>query len=420
MPRNLLLISIDTLRADHLGLYGYERDTSPTLDRLGRNGVTFTRAMAQAPNTPPSQMSMLTSLYYSVHGFTGNGDRLPEWRVTLAEMLREHGFATWGFVDGGYMRGRFGFGQGFDRFEDQRRGIAGIVERVERWLDRVPLPQRFFLFVHCYDVHSPYAPPPPFDSLFEEQPYRGRFTPTNKNLQRAARKELQLTKDDLRHVVALYDGEIRYTDGQIGRLLDGLARRGLGDSTLVMVVSDHGEEFKEHGSMLHWQTWFAPNLHVPLIVALPGLPARRIDTPVELIDIVPTVLDMLGLPAHPQAMGRSLVPLIEAREEAPTRTAYGEPFDLGLATRTIVSDRYELHHDVRTGRSRLFDHRTDPFGLRDIARREPQVVARLLEAYRQRARAIDAARAQAGRPLTEPAPLDDRTRRQLRALGYLE
>ena len=418
-PQNLLLISIDTLRADHLGLYGYTRDTSPILDRLGRNGITFTRAVSQAPNTPPSQMSLLTSLYYSVHGFTGNDDRLPEWRVTLAEMLRDQGFATWGFVDGGYLRASFGFGQGFDHFEDQRRGIAQIVQRVQRWLDR-PLPPRFFLFVHCYDVHSPYAPPPPFNSLFEETPYRGHFIPTNKTLRQVAHEGMPLTDDDLRHVVALYDGEIRNTDGQIGRLLDTLARRGVLDSTLVVVVSDHGEEFKEHGSMLHWQTWFAPNLHVPMIFSMPGASARRIDTPVELIDVVPTVLDLLGLPAHPQAMGRSLVPLMEGRDEPAMRTAYGEPYDLRVPTRTIVSDRYELHYDVRTGRSQLFDQRTDPWGLHDIAGGKPDMVASLLQAYQERQRAIAVARAQAGGPPTERAPMDDQTQKQLRALGYLK
>ncbi len=153
-PLNVILISIDTLRADHLGVYGYERDTSPNLDRLARRSTVFTHAVAQAPNTKPSHASLFTSLYYSVHRVVGDEDaRIPEWRVTLPEILRSHGMATWGFVDGGMLRSVFGFDQGFDHFEDRKLGIASILDNVEHWLD-THLAPRFFVCLSPIDGPS--------------------------------------------------------------------------------------------------------------------------------------------------------------------------------------------------------------------------------------------------------------------------
>jgi arylsulfatase A-like enzyme len=418
-PRpNVILVSIDTLRADHLGMYGYARDTSPSLDRLARKSTLFLQAVAQAPNTSPSQMALLTSLYYSVHGLTGRDDRLPESRVTLAELLRSHGYATWGFVDGGLVRAVFGFAQGFDHYEDEPVRIKGILANFERWLDTHP-ERPFFLFLHCYDVHAPYAPPPPYDTLFEETPYTGDFIPTAENLAAVAQWRRNISAEDLRHVVALYDGGIRYTDDQLGTFFENLGRRGLLNSTIVIVTSDHGEEFQEHGSMLHWQTHFAPNLHVVLFFHIPGHSPRTVEGPVELVDVLPTVLDLLGLPPHPAAMGRTLVPLIDGREARSERVAYAEPFLLNVPHRTIVSDRYQLHHNTRSGEKRLFDIRKDPGATVDLAHREPEVTARLMEALEERQRRITTAKAHDG-GASEPVVVDEDTKRQLRALGYVQ
>ncbi len=418
VPLNLVVIDIDTLRADHLGLYGYTRDTSPNLDRLARRSTVFTQAVAQAPNTPPSQMALFTSLYFSVHGFTGNDDRLPASRTTLPELLKAQGFATWGFVDGGYLHAGFGFERGFDHFEDEPLHIERILANVDRWLDGHST-QRFFLFVHCYDVHSPYAPPAPFDTYFEDTPYTGKFTPTSENLNDVGRWKQTLTPEDLRHVVALYDGGIRYTDSRVGCFLASLERRGLLDSTLLVVTSDHGEEFREHGSMLHWQIWYVPNLHVPLLMLIPGRAAQRIDGPVELVDVLPTVLDLLGLPPHPDAMGHSLVPLIQGNAPPRERYAYAEPFTFDIPLRTIVTDRYQFFHDVKTGRDQLFDMRVDPLGTHDVAERERDVTARLRAALEERQQHVQEAKG-AQRTTVEHVQADESTRRQLKALGYVQ
>jgi len=415
-PLNLILVSIDTLRADHLGVYGYARDTSPNLDRLARQSAVFDQAISQAPNTPPSQMSLLTSLYYSVHGFTGNNDRLPEERTTVAEWLKAQGFATWGFVDGGYLRSGFGFDQGFDHYDDRPLHLAGILDNATAWMDQHSA-ERFFLFVHCYDVHSPYAPPAPYDTLFDDPGYQGDFVPSNDNLEAVVHWKQTLSPEDLRHVVALYDGGIRAMDVQLGRFLADLERRGLLRSSVVVITSDHGEEFWEHGSMLHWQSYYSPNLHVPLIVHVPNGSPRRIAGPVELIDVVPTALELLGLPRLPDAMGQSVVARLRNTAPDPERVAYSEPFTFDITTRTVVSDRYQLHYDVKTHATRLFDIRTDPDATTDLSAREPAVVAHLLHQIGEWQERIAGA-ARDGGTGSQPNVLDAQTRDQLRALGY--
>ena len=431
---NLILISIDTLRADHLGIYGYDRDTSPHLDRFARASILFKRAIAQAPSTRPSHMSLFTSLYQSTFNPSLTEEpRLPDWPVTLAELLKAHGFATWGFVDGGNMRRIFGFDQGFDHYADLqvddpryqnvilRLGIKGILQQVERWLDTHPV-SRFFLFVHCYDVHTPYVKPPPYDRMFGDPEYRGNFEPIAEKFIEVNAGRLRMTPEDLRDVIARYDGGIRYTDEHLGGFFKRLAQRGLLDSTVVVVTADHGEEFLDHGKMMHTQLYFDSGLHVPLLFFVPGETARTVEDSVELIDVLPTVLELLGLPPDPAAMGRSLVPFIRGRRPAPDgeRVAYAEPSRLANPLRTVVSDRYQLLQDTRSGGQQLFDLAADPRLTTNVAAREPGAAARLLAALEQHRQRIEAVR-----PRDLPAPaatisLDEATRAELRALGYVE
>jgi arylsulfatase A-like enzyme len=418
-PRNLILISIDTLRADHLGAYGYAKDTSPHLDRLAHRSVVFRTAVAQAPTTLPSHAVLLTSRYWSATNLPGERPPVPDEWVTLAELLQAQGFATWGFVDGGFMGRRFGFAQGFEHFDDRPLHVAGILGNVERWLD-THAPPRFFLFIHCYDVHSPYQPPPPFDTMFEDVPYPGDFAPTAKNLEDVVQWRRTLTPEDLRHVVALYDGGIRYTDEQLGRFFESLERRGLLDTSVLVLLSDHGEEFLEHGSMLHWQMHFTPNLHVPLIFSIPGHASRSVEGPAELADFLPTVLELLGLPPHGDAMGRSLVRRMEHADARDGSIAYAESFSPTVPLRTVVSDHYQLHYNLQTGEKRLFDIRTDPRATTDLVKREPGVTAALLAVLQERQRRVTEVKRHDGAGAPEPLPLDPATREQLRALGYVE
>jgi arylsulfatase A-like enzyme len=415
VPRHLVLVSLDTLRADHLGAYGYPTATSPVFDTLASRGILFERAVAQGPATLPSHGALFTGQYPSAYGDAATPFAVPAVVDTLPELLQRHGFATWGFTDGGFMDDSFGFAQGFERYEDQRVGLETTVRRLDAWMTGKD-PQRLFLFVHCYDVHSPYGAPPEHRAAVGAQPWRSRTTVGSAAMNALEREQPPLQPESVAPIVSLYDAGIHHADALLGRLLDVLGRRGILDDALLVVFSDHGEEFFEHGMTQHKQIYFHPNLHVPLLFVVPGRPARRVGATVELIDVLPTVLELLGLPASDATMGHSLVPLIDG---APARdgVAYAEGTVWTASLRTVVTDRHQLLYDVTTGKARLYDHVNDPRARTDLAADEPALTARLVDEVKRRM--DDAARRRTH--ATAPAPvIDEETRRDLKALGYVE
>ena len=389
--RKIVLISLDTLRPDHLGVYGYPRATSPKIDEFARQSFVFDRMLAPAPNTPPSQMAMMTSLYPGRHGFTGKGDRLTPGIATLAERLREAGLQTAGFVDGGYLRAEFGFDRGFDTYDHEGGGLIAILPRALRWLEDHD-DEPFFLFLHTYDIHAPYVSPAPYDGMFHERPYTGDLIPTVEQLEALFLEQAELDAVDLQHLVDSYDEGIRYTDAQIGRLFETLERRGRSDDTLIIVTSDHGEEFGEHGSVIHWQLYFQPNLRIPLIVRPPGGTdgPLRIAEPAELIDILPTLLALVGADPLDSAQGRSLVSTMSARRDGGPANPLREESDRvalawwpdpeQLPLRSIVQGDYQLIFNVvAAGRDALYDVVADPMTQHDLADEKPFLVSRLRE-----------------------------------------
>ncbi len=429
--RKIVLISLDTLRADHLGVYGYPRETSPKIDSFARQAFVFDRMLAPAPNTPPSQMAMMTSLYPGRHGFTGKGDKLAAGIETLAERLSAAGLRTAGFVDGGYLHAAFGFDRGFDTYNHQGGGLAEILPRATRWLD-AHADEPFFLFLHTYDVHAPYSSPPPFGGMFHEQPYTGNLVPTVERLDALFLEQAELDPVDVQHLVDSYDEGIRYTDAQIGRFLDELERRGHFDDTLIILTSDHGEEFGEHGSVIHWQLYFQPNLRIPLIVRPPGGAEGplRIAAPAQLIDILPTLLALVGADPLDAAQGRSLVSTMSARRDgesaSPLRELAGEEMDrvaLGwwpdpeqLPLRSIVQGDYQLiFNEFAAGRDELYDVVADPMTQRNLALQKPELAAKLRELGLQGMR--ENRPVEAGEEVGE-LNLDPEVHDQLRALGY--
>lgn len=421
-PRAIVFLDIDTLRADHLGCYGYESETSPSIDRLAADSTRFEWAFSQAPNTPPSQASILSSLYPTTHGFTGNGDRLSPKVTTLAEVLSEAGFTTAAFVDGGYMSADFGLDQGFDLYDNSRGGgLRAILPKVERWLGE-HAQERFFLLLHTYDTHSPYAPAEPWRSrlLGGIRPTPG-FEPTVEALEavRAAAwadPDAALPDRDLRYSEALYDGEIAFVDAQIGALLDRLRELGLLERSAVFLFSDHGEEFQEHGSVLH-EKLYATVTRIPLIVRLPSQPiARTVPEVVESIDIMPTVLELVGADPPSRMQGSSLVPLLRGARAGTARPAFSEsPFFGGR--RAVAYRDWRMLSTVANGRRELYRFQEDPDEQLDLAA-APDVpldeLSDLLRSFEERARGQ-----RIGGPGTSDDAPDDQTLRDLRALGYL-
>jgi arylsulfatase A-like enzyme len=354
---NIVLISVDTLRADHVGAYGYGRPVTPNIDALAQRGVLFENAIAQSSWTRPAHMSIFTGLHPREHGFVSIRDvRTLESEVpTLASVLKDHGWATAAFTGGINMAASFGFGSGFEVYRHNGRSFRDNFEDARFWLDRHQH-GKFFLFYHGYDAHTPYRGDPIDRSALglAKQP-------------RASMKKACGKRRPSRLMTAYvneYDAAVRRADRYVGKFLAELERRGLAGRTIVVLLSDHGEEFLEHGRCFHISTLYREVLHVPLIVAAPGYAPRRVPGLVPAsVSIAPTVMDLVGIAAHPFP-GPSLA-----------GTAAGlEPYSGGVASetekarpnggdgpvRSLTTDQEKLIAFAATGTTALYDVRDDP------------------------------------------------------------
>jgi arylsulfatase A-like enzyme len=367
----LILILVDTLRADHLHAYGYPRETSPFLDALAGRGVLFEQAVSAAPWTLPAAMSLMTGRLPSSHRVENDGMKLAASIPLLAETLRNAGYATSAVVSHLYVSRPFGFDRGFDRFDDfglskDYRFEAGLEPRAEKVTDRAldqvrSLKSRpFFLFVHYFDPHWDYDPPPPFSNRFMT-PYSGSITGKYSSFSEFARPDRSLSQEDVQHLVDLYDGEIAYTDSQIGRFLKGLETEGVARRSVVVVVADHGEEFKEHHSLGHGRNLYDESIRIPLLLAdlRTEAPARRIAEQVRSIDLFPTLCDLAGIPAPRGIEGESLLPLTRA-QAAPSRPAVSETIRFDAYRKAYRLPTEKLIVSLENNARELYDLKTDP------------------------------------------------------------
>jgi arylsulfatase A-like enzyme len=441
---NILLVSIDSLRRDHVHAYGYPRETTPALDRLARDGVLFEQAVSSSSWTLPAHMSLFTAMPPRQHGVTKAHLQLAREIPTLPRVLQDAGYATAGFVSCPLLAGGVGFAQGFDHYDDHSvpqnrrhaadRGVTSptLLAITSDWLatwDRAGRIRPFFVFLHLWDVHYDYAPPPPYDRMFDPD-YDGAVTGDGF----MANPDVHAGMDarDLAHVVALYDGEIRYTDDHLGRLLDRLAAIGVLDDTIVAVTSDHGDEFFEHGGKGHGLTVYDELVRVPLVVRWPRRigPGMRVREQVRHVDVAPTLLGLAGV-APPPGFGtggrfgdslreRDLTPWLTApRSPAPFPELVAIPESqmiFGYGTGAVRTPERKLVEYADPSRPRqLFDLASDPGETRDQAAERPDTADR-----------FSRLRAGVGRALRDWAPpsearqLDAETADRLRAMGYLE
>ncbi len=324
VAKHLMVVSIDTLRPDRLGAYGYDRPSSPTLDELAASGVLFENASTVAPWTLPSHASLVTGLYPRHHGAKRHVEALAEEVATLAERLRDAGFQTSAVVNSKFLDKKYRFDRGFDDFAFLKpthdpEAPSSVVDRSLDWLENRG-EGRFFLLVHDYDVHSSYGALPRHHDLLV-RPYEGFVDGSAAQLRSVRRGEMSLGPDDLRHLIDLYVAGIRQLDDELGRLIQGLKDLGVYQDTLVVVVSDHGEEFLEHGGVLHGRTQYEEMLRIPMIMRGPGLPAGlRVRSPVSLVDVFPTALSLLGLPGTDELDGIDLGTSLRSRGPYPSAT----------------------------------------------------------------------------------------------------
>jgi len=398
-PRNLLLVSLDTVRADRLGCYHYAAAQTPQIDQLAASGLRFEQASTVVPLTLPAHSSLLTGTFPGWHGVRDNGGfYLGDDQLTLAEILRDKGFRTGGFVGTFVLDRRWGIAQGFQRFFDdfdldhfasaaamdmiQRPG-SEVVDHALEWLQAEPK-RPFFAWVHLYDAHTPYDAPEPFQSRFPR------------------------TRD------GAYDAEIANDDAQVGRLLAALRADGRLDETLVIVVADHGEMLGEHGELTHGFFIYEGATHIPLIVSGPGVPAGVVADQVRIVDVLPTALSLLGIPVPKEVQGTNLMPL--ARGQHLGLVAHSESwyprYHYGWSElRSIQDGRFKL---IRAPRPELYDLATDRNEEHDRSvdtGSRLDVFGRALDEFESR---TARAGAQQG-----PRPVDAETEERLAALGYV-
>jgi arylsulfatase A-like enzyme len=413
---NVILISIDTLRPDHLEPYGYKRRTSPFLQRFRGDAILFREVIAQAPSTLPSHASIFTSMLPQHHGASQNQNRpLADEAVTLAEVLHRNGYRTLAVVGGGQMAKVYGLTQGFETYEGDGKGalevFAGIVLHGLRLLDQ-PDDRPFFLFLHTYQVHHPYTPEPWRLARLEpgySGPLPGRIEV--EMLLDINQRRRQIDARDLQHIVAAYDAEIGSMDHAFGFLIEALKARDLYRDTLIVFTSDHGEEFGEHGWVgWHSHTLYDELLRVPLIIKLPALRHAGAEVPaaVRSLDIAPTILAVAGVKPPSSFAGQDLLPFVrQGHRRGLGAVAWREtPTDEVMKFSGIRAGDWKLHG------GRLYNLRLDPAEQRDLTAEKPEVV-RTLE--RQLAGAI------ARRPplRSGKARIDEETRESLKALGYV-
>lgn len=337
-PINLLLITIDTLRADHLSAYGYEKPTSRRLDALAREGVLFSDLIAPRGQTWPSIASLFTSMHPREHGVRSNGIQLDPTIPTLAQTLGGAGYATAGFITNMYYAHQTGFDPLRKTFE--RDTDTNAAREAAAWI-RSHRDRPFLLWVHLSGPHDPYQPSKNYAWRFATG-YRGPLDGGSKRLNRIHRKRIDLSPEEVAHVRSLYDAEVAQVDARVGELLAELDQQALRGNTLVVVTSDHGDSLYEHDHYwFHHLSIYESVLHVPLILRLPGvLPAgARIGGVARMMDVAPTLLDLLGVPAPASFRGRSLLPRVRGATDGREVAAFSE---LGPRIHSIRTERWHF------------------------------------------------------------------------------
>ncbi len=434
---NVLLIGLETLRADHVGCYGHDRPTTPTLDAFAKEAVKFDLAFSAGGWTMPSMMSVFTGVYPHKHGAINYQNQLADGVTTLAAELKKGGYHTLGVTSNPTTHGKFGFRRGFDFYDDFSVFLANelnlfadnekpvhahqsltsdIVNRLglrflkKKWKKEKP----FFLHLFYFDPHYDHIPPRDYAQMFTDPDYRGKTDGRNIT----SLKGRQIPDADKQHVRDLYDAEIRYTDDHLKALFAEMKKMGVYDNTIIIILGDHGDEFWEHGSVAHGHTLYDELLHVPLLVRLPkGLRDTSSNELVHQIDIMPTVLDLLDMPIPAECQGRSLKPILEHKDaDIPDQVTFHE---LHLSNKIVAarSTTQKIIFYPDKQRWECYNLKADRLEQRNLHTGEmPTAFADLYKQFQAWLKK---------RELTTPkvrkeVELDPKLKKALKALGYMQ
>ena len=396
-PPNVVFITIDTLRADHLGCYGYKQIHTPNIDALAAGSTRFERAYTPVPVTLPAHTAIFTGTYpmfNGMHDFSGN--KLGPTQITLASLLQQQGYATGAVLGSAVLDSRFGLNRGFDFYYDHfdfNRLLESNLDDMERpgnvvadnaldWLNK-NYQKKFFLWMHLYDPHFPYRPPEPFSTEYKDH---------------------------------LYDGEIAFADVQVGRLIDFLKKKGLLQNTLIVLTGDHGESLGEHGELTHGFFIYNATLHVPVIIHLPGqAAAKTVSDDINLVDLMPTVLSVLKLEVPSTVQGRNLLPIIDGKDKAAPASLYAETFlpRLHFNWSELRGVETEKYHFISAPKPELYDLSKDPGETENLYSQRSAVAEELRARLETMIRQYSA-----GHELAEKTGLDPALMERLKSLGY--
>jgi arylsulfatase A-like enzyme len=436
MPRNVLLLTIDTLRADHLGIYGYRRNTSPRMDAFARSGVVFDQAYTYWPKTRASMIMMFTGRRPSQNGYSKTHPVLLEFNQTIASTLKQAGYRTAALVDNANVAAQYGYAKGFDSYRETWQEVASLKSEMDRtraisegaleFLRGASKDRPFLLWLHYVNPHAPYTPPPPYDTAFLDDTLAGSARlRVVKGYKGGVHENLAVPgQDRLGYYVAQYDGEIAAVDQEVGRVIDALGATGHAANTIVILTSDHGESLGEHDYYFdHGEDLFEPSLRIPLVIVAPGgKPGSRSNAFASTLDVFPTILDAVKLSYPPDLAGHSLYPAVMGQPPPPRERLFAQN-DMNL--RATFDGGFKLVSvPVRENEQLLlFDRRADPGETRNVRRQRPddfRIQRRELDLYFER---MEKEWVHIRR-LLEGAPGEGRMTpeacEQLKALGYVQ
>jgi arylsulfatase A-like enzyme len=431
---NVLLITIDTLRADHMSIYGYPRATSPRMDAFARRGVVFEQAYTYWPKTRGSFVGIMTGRFASQTGYSKTHPMLLDFNPTLASVLKEAGYETVATVDNPNVASALGYSRGFDRYREtwEEKALVTEMDRTRaitgdgvRHLRQARPDRPFLLWLHYVNPHTPYEPPPPWDTAFlDAHSSRGPTLPPVNGFHGGVPKQWAVPGKSLGWYVAQYDGEIAAVDAEVGKLIDALDGSAVRDRTLVVITTDHGESLGEHDYYFdHGEDLFDPSMRIPLLVAGPGVEAgRRTDVLATTLDLVPTVLDAVKVSYPPDLVGESLLPALrgERRPDRPRLHGQNDRNLLGAWDRRFKIVATPAGEGARYA---LYDRQSDPGETRDASRARPdqaRAERQELEFFRER---IDAQYARTRRLLegrSGEQRLSAEACEKLKAMGYIQ
>jgi len=436
---NVLLVTVDALRPDHLGCNKYLRDTSPTIDYLASQGIMFENAHSQSPHTHTSIASLMTSTYPIRHRSVVGSRPLSKDAITLAEILRDNHYRTGAFVQNYWLTEKLGFGQGFEEYNQlgpTELSNAVVEDSIITWLasnDDRP----FFLWLHYLEPHATYLPRRKYLDEFIPE-YEGKdWAFTNEMLTDIRRSHKTLKPQALTYIKACYDSEIRWCDTAINRILDSLSQSGLRSRTLIVFLSDHGEEFQDHGSLGHDHTLYEELLHVPLVFHAPSVLQKniRLSETIETVDVLPTVLEFLGIEIPEEVQGESLLRLIAGEDSVEPDLAFAQryfyrreshlvsvlDYPWKMIVQVLDINRSDFHNwslDPERCQVQLYNLENDPKEQRDISVQNESKVSNLfrkLQLWAEQSQNINIIKRFDEKPLE-----DENLKEKLKSMGYLQ